>query len=143
MTFYLEDEHCQQILLGICHDGGYATLVESLLADELKTSGRITLLYGAQLAKGIGSLHASHEVHTVKFPSVFSSVWGDITWEKAQKVWPTMPKSHESCYQQTLSERNSKQDATARAIKEGQVTAEDREGTDGTFPNAFATVTRA
>lgn len=80
---YLGNPQCQQILLGVSHDNGYATLLEEHASNEARSS-RITLLEGVPFARELGDLKRSFR--TTNFPGLFRSSKIDI-----RRINPSAP----------------------------------------------------
>ena len=67
LSFFIGNGQCKHVILGCCHDTGYAPFLEHFAADKA-IRGRITLLEGSNIEPRIAALGFEH---TVKFESVF------------------------------------------------------------------------
>lgn len=117
MTFYMDNKQCVQILLAVCHDGGYVPLLKPFAADK-KSRDRITLVFGAKIAQSFRNLDWPW---TIEFPSVFSSIVGDFQFTKL-----TIPKEKaiemiskwDTVWRQEHKERNKRESPKGRSLEE-------------------------
>ncbi|KAL8989574.1 MAG: hypothetical protein Q9177_001572 [Variospora cf. flavescens] len=73
LSFFINNEQCKHVLLGVAHDSGYAPFLERFVADDL-VQGRLTMLQGYQVNPIIRELGFTR---TVRFPSVFA--WSTVS----------------------------------------------------------------
>ncbi|KAL8767203.1 MAG: hypothetical protein Q9209_006208 [Squamulea sp. 1 TL-2023] len=111
--FYLNNKQCMHVLLGICHDGGYAPYLEGLTTDET-TCDRITLVIGAQFSRPFRELNFA----VTRFPSVFSLFRGTLRWAMGKRTvdWEGINEHSEAVWQRFYLERTGREDPTARSL---------------------------
>jgi hypothetical protein len=71
VKFYIESLQCNHIVLGCCHDSGYAPFLGQFVADN-SASERITLLEGSPFPPSIKALGFKR---TTRFQTVFTGAW--------------------------------------------------------------------
>ena len=65
-NLFIKDTHCKHLVLGCCHDNGYAVILDPYKHDPASKS-RITLLHGSQLGKEYTNL----PFNTIKLNGIF------------------------------------------------------------------------
>lgn len=71
VKFYVDSLQCNHIVLGCCHDSGYAPFLGQFVADN-SASERITLLEGRPFPPSIKALGFKR---TTRFPTLFRGPW--------------------------------------------------------------------
>jgi len=75
LSFYLGNWHCKHVILGACHDSGYASHLGRFASDN-STRDRITLLQGSTMSPRIKALGFSRP--PLRFDSVFAATMGPV-----------------------------------------------------------------
>ncbi|KAI4258712.1 MAG: hypothetical protein L6R42_004952, partial [Xanthoria sp. 1 TBL-2021] len=116
--FYLNNEQCQHVFLGICHDGGYIPFLQGLAKDDTKYN-RVTLIYGPKVARKYRDLDWPR---TTELPTVFSSYWGAMQWQEVQVDFCNLEKQdllqEDIMWQRMFYQRNGREDPTAISLAE-------------------------
>lgn len=106
----MHNQQCLHIVLAVCHDGGYVPLLKPFAADK-KSRDRITLVFGAKIAQSFQILDWPW---TAEFPSVFSSIVGDLQFTMSNLPSEMTSEVKELVWRWVYKQRNERESPKAR-----------------------------
>ena len=106
LSFFIGNGQCKHVILGCCHDTGYAPFLEQFAADKVNR-GRITLLEGSKIEPRIAALGFEH---IVRFETVFIGPQAlhakvSVPQSTAPLLGASPPPMHNDLWIQRMSKR--------------------------------------